>query len=83
MDLLLRINLGLLGGDGVTRGPTSATSTSYTPTTIIMVTHNPDLESYCDRVLYVEDGAFQKQVINRKQRRIDYHRYLAHINAQH
>lgn len=24
--------------------------------TCIMVTHNPDLECYADRVLYIEDG---------------------------
>lgn len=51
-------------------------------TTCIMVTHNPDLECYADRILYVEDGQFKKQVINKKQRRIDYEKYIKYINAQ-
>jgi ABC-type methionine transport system ATPase subunit len=30
--------------------------------TCLMVTHNPDLECYADRVLYVRDGRFERQV---------------------
>lgn len=74
MDLILRINLGTLSAS------VSSTSTSSAPTTVIMVTHNPDLECYADRILYVEDGAFKKQAINRRQRKIDYEKYLQHIN---
>ena len=33
-------------------------------TTCIMVTHNPDVECYADRILYVEDGRFVRQVVN-------------------
>lgn len=51
-------------------------------TTCIMVTHNPDLECYADRILYVEDGRFQKQVINRFQTKLDYETYMHHINSQ-
>lgn len=51
-------------------------------TTCIMVTHNPDLECYADRILYVEDGMFKKQAINRKQTKIDYHRYMHWINQR-
>lgn len=32
--------------------------------TVVMVTHNPDLECYADRVLFVRDGTIEKQVIN-------------------
>jgi len=55
-------------------------------TTCIMVTHNPDLECYADRILYVEDGKFKKQAINTRQVQLDYHSYMHYINthaAQH
>lgn len=35
-----------------------------TKTTCIMVTHNPDIECYADRILYVSDGRFAKEVYN-------------------
>jgi len=28
-----------------------------TPATMIMVTHNPDIEMYADRILYFRDGS--------------------------
>lgn len=28
-----------------------------TPVTMIMVTHNPDIEMYADRILYFRDGS--------------------------
>ncbi|KAJ3299677.1 ABC transporter H member 2 [Borealophlyctis nickersoniae] len=34
-------------------------------TTCVMVTHNPDVECYADRLLYLQDGRFVKQAINR------------------
>ena len=37
------------------------------PTTLIMVTHNPELEWYADRILYVQDGEFHKQALNLMQ----------------
>lgn len=52
-------------------------------TTCIMVTHNPDLECYADRILYVEDGTFKKQAINSQQMRLDYESYLEYINETH
>jgi putative ABC transport system ATP-binding protein len=55
MNLLLSINRFGPKGDGVN------------PTTCVMVTHNPDIECYADRVLYVQDGIFVKQAINLKQ----------------
>jgi len=51
-------------------------------TTCVMVTHNPDLECYADRILYVEDGRFKKQAINQFQTRLDYESYMAHLNLQ-
>eukprot|EP01059_Diplonema_ambulator_P033844 TRINITY_DN7279_c0_g1_i1.p1 TRINITY_DN7279_c0_g1~~TRINITY_DN7279_c0_g1_i1.p1 ORF type:complete len:313 (+),score=88.49 TRINITY_DN7279_c0_g1_i1:429-1367(+) len=51
-------------------------------TTCIMVTHNKDVECYADRILYVQDGAFKKQVYNTQQSRLvleHYLRYLASI----
>lgn len=72
MDLILAINLGQL----------TANSTNK-PTTVMMVTHNPDLECYADRILYFEDGRIKKQALNRSQRRIDYQKYNAYINSHH
>mmetsp|Transcript_3015 Transcript_3015/g.9237 ORF Transcript_3015/g.9237 Transcript_3015/m.9237 type:complete len:330 (+) Transcript_3015:135-1124(+) len=48
-------------------------------TTNIMVTHNPDLECYADRVLYVEDGSFTRQVFNKKQIRLSAEEYAAFL----
>ncbi|KAI9099412.1 abc transporter [Phlyctochytrium arcticum] len=48
-------------------------------TTCIMVTHNPDVECYADRLLYLEDGHFVKQAINKIQTPLileDYQEYL-------
>lgn len=51
-------------------------------TTCIMVTHNPDLECYADRILYVEDGTFKKQAINNVQMRLDFDEYMKHLNQK-
>ena len=53
MDLLLNINRVGPAGEG-----------ELTGTTCVMVTHNPELECYADRILYVQDGVFVKQAIN-------------------
>ncbi len=50
-------------------------------TTCVMVTHNPDLECYADRVLYIEDGQFVSQAINAVQTRLDYDSYLHYLNS--
>jgi predicted ABC-type transport system involved in lysophospholipase L1 biosynthesis ATPase subunit len=49
MDLLLHINRVGPAGEG-----------ELTGTTCVMVTHNPELECYADRILYVQDGVFVK-----------------------
>ena len=49
-------------------------------TTCVMVTHNPDLECYADRILYVSDGKFTAQIYNASPCRLvlpEYQRYLA------
>eukprot|EP01133_Synstelium_polycarpum_P002955 gene2955-3397_t len=51
-------------------------------TTCIMVTHNPDIECYADRILYLADGVFEKQAINIQQTRLDYDKYIAFLNSQ-
>ena len=53
MDLLLNINRIGPNGDG-----------EHTATTCVMVTHNPEIECYADRILYVQDGTFVKQALN-------------------
>jgi len=45
-------------------------------TTCVMVTHNPDLEVYADRILYVEDGHFVRQAINEEQCCLELEEYL-------
>lgn len=49
MDLILNINRVGPRGDG-----------EEFATTCVMVTHNPELECYADRILYVQDGVFVK-----------------------
>lgn len=53
MDLILNINRVGPQGEG-----------DHTATTCVMVTHNPDIECYADRILYVQDGTFIKQALN-------------------
>lgn len=55
---------------------------SNEPTTIIMVTHNPELECYADRILYVQDGVFSKQIINEYQIPLTLDEYLSYINKK-
>ena len=50
--------------------------------TMLMVTHNPDLECYADRILYVRDGRFCRQVLNRRQAALDLENYLAYIKRR-
>jgi putative ABC transport system ATP-binding protein len=51
-------------------------------TTMVMVTHNPDLECYADRVLYVRDGKFEKQALNYVQSRLDFDEYVHLLNTE-
>jgi len=48
-----------------------------------MVTHNPDLECYANRILYVKDGTFEKQAINSKQTKLELESYLQYINQEY
>jgi putative ABC transport system ATP-binding protein len=54
---------------------------SINKTTIIMVTHNPELECYANRIIYVQDGEFIKQAINENQQALTPQEYLDYINA--
>jgi len=49
-------------------------------TTCLMVTHNPDVECYADRILYIQDGKFEKQAINVVQTRLIFEEYIEHLN---
>jgi len=44
-------------------------------TTCIMVTHNPDVECYADRILYVSDGKFERQCLNEIQTPLVFEHY--------
>jgi len=50
-------------------------------TTCIMVTHNPDVECYADRIIYLSDGRFDKQVYNIQQTPLDYDAYIKYLNS--
>ena len=66
MDLILNINR--VGPQGEGEG---------TATTCVMVTHNPEIECYADRILYVQDGVFVKQALNEVQTAIKEEEYTA------
>jgi len=49
--------------------------------TMMMVTHNPDIECYADRILYVKDGTLVKQVLNDRQFPLNYEKYMKYLNV--
>lgn len=51
-------------------------------TTCVMVTHNPDVECYADRIFYLRDGRFVKQVINARQTPLIYDHYIRYVNQK-
>ncbi|KAK8790901.1 hypothetical protein WA158_005532 [Blastocystis sp. Blastoise] len=51
-------------------------------TTCIMVTHNPDLECYAHRILYVKNGQIEKQIINKSQVRYEPDDYVNMVNSK-
>ncbi|ORC90229.1 putative ABC transporter [Trypanosoma theileri] len=53
-----------------------------TKTTCIMVTHNPDVECYADRILYVQDSHFVKEVRNSKPQRLVYEKYVKNLEKR-
>lgn len=48
-------------------------------TTCMMVTHNPDLECYADRILYVSDGKFVKEAVNSCPMPLEYEAYQRYL----
>jgi len=44
-------------------------------TTCVMVTHNPDLECYADRILYIRNGRIERQALNYEQIELSYEQY--------
>eukprot|EP00745_Piridium_sociabile_P037883 TRINITY_DN69125_c0_g3_i1.p2 TRINITY_DN69125_c0_g3~~TRINITY_DN69125_c0_g3_i1.p2 ORF type:complete len:157 (+),score=16.93 TRINITY_DN69125_c0_g3_i1:926-1396(+) len=79
MDLLLDINLqGFIHHDDEDNNDDATTK----GITFVMVTHNPDLECYADRILYVRDGQIEKQCINETQRRIHLDSYLRYLSTE-
>jgi putative ABC transport system ATP-binding protein len=48
--------------------------------TMVMVTHNPDVECYADRILYLMDGKFDRQAINSEQSKLQYDYYVQWLN---
>jgi len=50
-------------------------------TTCVMVTHNPDVECYADRIIYLSDGKFEKQVYNVEQTKLIFDEYIKYLNS--
>lgn len=70
MDLILNINRVGPQGEG-----------EHSATTCVMVTHNPEIECYADRILYVQDGSFVKQALNEVQTAIKEEEYTHFLHA--
>ena len=70
MDLILNINRVGPQGEG-----------EHSATTCVMVTHNPEIECYADRILYVQDGQFVKQALNEVQTAIKEDEYTHFLHA--
>eukprot|EP01091_Cochliopodium_minus_P000555 TRINITY_DN10500_c0_g1_i1.p1 TRINITY_DN10500_c0_g1~~TRINITY_DN10500_c0_g1_i1.p1 ORF type:complete len:306 (+),score=80.77 TRINITY_DN10500_c0_g1_i1:19-936(+) len=49
--------------------------------TCMMVSHNPDLECYADRVLYLKNGVFEEQALNYIQTPLIYSEYILYLNS--
>ena len=69
MDLILNINRVGPQGEG-----------EQSATTCVMVTHNPEIECYADRILYVQDGKFVKQALNEVQTSIKEDEYTKFLH---
>lgn len=52
-----------------------------TGVTCVMVTHNPDVECYADRVIYIQDGRITKQAINEQQTPLEFYSYMEYLHA--
>jgi putative ABC transport system ATP-binding protein len=50
--------------------------------TVVMVTHNEDLECYGDRIIFFEDGQIQRQVLNDHQFALDPEEYSKFLNTK-
>ncbi|KAH3758173.1 abc transporter [Pelomyxa schiedti] len=50
-------------------------------TTCVMVTHNPDVECYADRIIYINDGRIVKQAVNVVQSPLIMSDYMAYLSS--
>lgn len=58
-------NLDSKSGDEVIKLLRSISSSGKGKVTIIMITHDPDLTRYCDKVIHIRDGRIEKIVVAR------------------
>jgi len=49
-------------------------------TTCVMVSHNPAVECYADRILYLADGRIKEQILNYEQTPLIYEYYIKYLN---
>jgi putative ABC transport system ATP-binding protein len=51
-------------------------------TTVVMVTHNEDLECYGDRIIFFEDGSIRSQAFNDHQFALHPEEYSKYLNSK-
>lgn len=83
MNLLLNLNTkGFEAADDVPNGPEDAEESGNSRgVTMVMATHNPDVEIYANRILYIKDGQIVRQAMNKERMPLDYETYLAYLKS--
>ena len=80
MNLLLNLNHKGFENDDDEDVPVAAgQSKPKHGVTMVMATHNPDIEIYANRILYIKDGQIVRQVRNRHQMPLDYETYMSYL----
>ena len=73
----LKVNLGAMD---LRRTSTLGINLEEEGITVVMVTHNPDLEQYADRILYLRNGLLESQALNYEQQPLEYDEYIRRLN---
>lgn len=82
MNLLLNLNhKGFNDEEEDEVAGASMNSKSKNGVTMVMATHNPDIEIYANRILYIKDGQIIRQVKNRHQMPLDYETYMSYLRV--
>lgn len=82
MNLLLNLNTkGFAYSDEGPEGEERSNSSVNRGVTMVMATHNPDIEIYANRILYIKDGQIIQQAMNRERMPLDYETYVAYLKS--